>query len=72
MPTSELYELLDEMMNNNIKLLDEDDEYFISKGASESQMLKMKHEKQLLYDKSTTTLETNADSTSYIMSIQIN
>ena len=70
MPTPDFYELFEEMKKNNIKLLDEDD-IFISTGASESQMLKMKLDMQLFSDNSTTTLETNADSTSYGMSFRI-
>ena len=70
MPTSDFYELLDEMKKNNIKLLNEDD-LFISKVAFESQMMKMKLDMQLFYDNLTTTLETIADSTSYGMSIRI-
>ena len=70
MPTSAFYELLEEMNKNNIKLLDEDD-FFISKGASESQMLKMKLDMQLFSDSSTTTHESNADTALYGMSISM-
>ena len=58
------------MNKNNNKLLDEDD-FVISKGASKSQMLKMKLEMQLFSDNSTTTHEKNADSALYGMSISM-
>ena len=70
MPTSAFYELLEEMNKNNIKLLDEDD-FFISKGASESQMFTMKLNMQLFSDSLTTTHESNADTAFYGMSISL-
>ena len=70
MPTPDFYELFEEMKKNNIKLLDEKN-IFISKEESESQMLKMTLDMQLCSDILTTSLKTNADSTSYNFSIRI-
>ena len=69
-PTPAFYELLEEIKKSKIKLLDEDD-FIIGQEASDSQMLKMKLEMQLVADNSTSTPETNADFTSYFMSINI-
>ena len=64
------HELLEAMKKSNIKLLDEDD-LIICQKASDLQMLKMKLDMQLFTDNSTATSKTNADSTSYFMSINI-
>ena len=70
MPTSEFYELFEEMNKNNVKLLDKHD-FFISKVASESQMLKMKLDMQLNSDNSTTTYESNTNTALYGISISM-
>ena len=70
MLTSSFNELIEEINNNNIKLLANDD-FFISKKASESQMLNMKLDMILVSDNSTTTHETNADFALYGMSIDM-
>ena len=64
------YTLLEKINKNNINLVNKDN-LFISKGASGSQMMKIKLDMPLFSNNSTTSHETNADSALYNMFISI-